>query len=142
MEGTQEKATSPQDEVGIMDEFGIDAVKAAIENLKVEIEVFEQNIVQLKKDKENFEVQWECDKRVYDMVINNLKKITPEFEYETLPGYWECKKIQYQFKYRQDKHLSESKLKQYESGIEANTSELKAAKDKLKDLTKKLKKVH
>lgn len=141
MLGTQEAATSQQDDIGIMDESGKEIVQAGIENLKQEIAVFENNIEQLKKDKENFSTQWEVDERAYELVINNLKRIKPEFEYEAIPEYWELKKKQFQYKFRQDKHLSESKINQYTRGIEANVSELKAAKDKLKHLTKKLKMV-
>lgn len=116
------------------DELSSDSTSEAIENAKKEIEHFEQNLVSIQEGKERFTKMWERDERLYNIMINNHRKLEPVYEYEKLEEYWEIRKQQLVDKYEEDKFVSEQKIKQYDMQLEQVKEQLESTKEMLADL--------
>lgn len=126
-----------EDNAGVTtDNIGAEILEAQKEQLHKEIELFEKNLEQLKKDKENFVTQWAVDNKLYEIILkdDNMKKINPEFGYELNPEYWELRHKQQEFRYRMDKHLAESKIRGYDVQMQAAEEQLVSANQKLNEL--------
>ncbi len=105
-----------EDNIGIMDDLGKEIMESQKKQLLSELTTFQSNIKEIEKSKQNFKDQWDVDNRIYEIFLEeyNIKKLNPEFKYEESNEYWDLRKKQLEYKYRQDKHMSESRLEEYD----------------------------
>ena len=120
----------------LTDDLGQEIIAANSEQLRREVQLFTDNIEQNKKDEANYKTQWEVEKRLYELLLegDNSTATNPKIKAETLPEYWELQKKMLQFKFREVKHLAESKLKHYEMNNTHLKEQLESAQSKLKEL--------
>ena len=122
------------DNVEIMDELGQEIVAEQLKSLHRELSGFEDNLKQVLEAKENYEPQWEIDKRLYEIMIEGHRKIEAQHEFEKNDEYWELRKRQLEYKFRQEKHLAESRINGYNIQIEALTKQVNSNKTKIDEL--------
>jgi len=122
--------------VSVKDDIGQDIEAEMIEALEREVALFNKNLDKIEADKENFVTQWKVDNELYQLMIEGSAKV-PEhrvFEYEQSDRYWELRKQQLEFKYRQDKFMSEQRLGQYDTSKLALQEQLDSSQSKLTEL--------
>ncbi len=136
--GTQQEADDTvNNDVGVKDEAGEEIIKSQIEALEREKKMFDNNIKDAIKTKARYEEQWINDNKIYNFMLDNLKKINPDHEYETIPEYWECRTNQLRYKYEQEKHMAEAQLKKFDKQLEVLEEQYESANTKLKELGEK-----
>lgn len=104
------------------------------ENYLNEKEQFEKALKDKKEGKERFQRQWDRDKEIWELKLNGAKKITPNYEFEENPRYWELMKDVIRDQMVQDQHVSESKLKQMDEDIKSLQEQLDSINDALEKL--------
>lgn len=124
------------DEIGVKDEIGKEIAEEQRKSYIRQIEGFKDNLKQLAEARENYQVQWDIDNELYNIIIKGHKKVKVDFEYENDPRYWELREKQGEFKYREAKHLAESKLKSYDTQTEAIQKEIDSLQEALDKLDK------
>jgi hypothetical protein len=124
------------DEIGIKDDIGKEITEEQRKSYIRQIDGLNDNLKQLTEAKENYQVQWNIDNELYQIIINGHKKVRTDFEYENDPRYWELREKQGAFKYREAKHLAESKLKSYDTQSETIQKELNSLQEALNKLDK------
>lgn len=127
-----------KDEIGIKDDLGKEIEKEQRKTLNEEIELFTKNIESSKKSKANYEEQWVVDNEIYEIILkeDNMRKINPDFKYESDERYWELRRTQLSYKYRMDKFMSEAKLTEFDRQVEVLEEQLKIATTKLEEMDK------
>lgn len=127
-------------EVGVNDELGKQIKEKQIAEWEFELENFENNLEKLRTGRERFQRMWARDERLYELMVENLKKVEgkADMAYELLDEYWELKKDQLNDKYLQDKHLSESKLQEFDMNEETILEEMESIRESLEKAKKEL----
>lgn len=133
MKPVQEIGKVVIDAVGVKDDLGTEIEAEQRKTLTKEIKLFTKNRESSKKGKANFEEQWLVDNEIYEIILkgDNMKKLNPDFGYETDDRYWDLRNSQLSYKYRMDKHMSEAKLEEYDRQVEIMNEKVKIAEDAL-----------
>lgn len=102
--------------MGVQDdlsEVSIEQLKSTIER---ELISYAEKLEDNRKAKENYEVQWRVEEELYELRLDgdNCRKVEPTFVYEDNPRYWELVKSLTEFKFREEKHLAEQRLEDYD----------------------------
>lgn len=124
-EKANEQISKPQDK---------EITQSMIENYQTEIKQFEQALKDKIAGKERFSKQWDRDKRIWEIKLEGAKKITPTFEYETNPEYWELIRSVIEDQVTQDTYMSEKKLEHYDVEIESLQEQIDSNKEALAKL--------
>lgn len=130
----EEDESMVMDNVGVMDDVGKEIAEEQKKSYIRQIDGFKDNLKQVQEAKDNYEKQWKVDDELYSIILKGQKKLIPVFEYENDSRYWELRDMQGQFKYRQDKHLAESKIDGYNKQIESIQTEITKLEDGLRKL--------
>lgn len=135
-----ENKEGTSNEIGVLDDIGIDMLKNQVVSLYAEEVAFELGLQNAVEGKENYEVQWKIDEELLDMQYNNFGMLKESYTHviHTMPRFWDLQKEQFSYKVRQDKVLAESQLQGYDKEIEAATNQLEHIRGKIADLTKQL----
>ena len=120
------------------DEIGKEMKETTIKNLYKEKETFEQLIEDGKKSLENYSEQWEVDKRIWEIRIENPKQIEPTYEYHNHPEIWDLIKKKMEYGFRQEKVQAEGTMNRLKKQVEAGKEQLEAAIKKLKEMGEEL----
>lgn len=104
-----------------------------IENLENDVRAFEQAIEKNTKDYENWQVQFELDKKIWSLLEQPgvLRKVTPTHEFERMDEWVELQQQKQVFRNRQDYAQGEGYGKQLLSAIEESKEKLEKAKAKV-----------
>lgn len=132
----READKTKNNKVGVKDEIGLEDVeKASREAIENELKNFEEQRKRAIEGKKNYEEQWNVDDQLYNIILEKPAKKEEKrtFEYEDDPKYWELRKKQLEFKYRQDKYMADAKIKQFDTQIEKMQEQIDSAKEALKD---------
>jgi len=120
----------------VEDEYSKDIIDGQVESIVGELTNFRDQRVKAIAGKERFLKQWDRDKELYKIMLDNFSMIPEKItmKYEQSPRYWELKTQQFEDKYAQDKHMTEAKLSDYDRQIEAFEMEIQTAEEKLREL--------
>jgi hypothetical protein len=122
--------------IGIQDELGMEALNQMKESLEKELKIFTDNRDDLIKGKENYLAQWEVDKRIAELQMegDNLKPIDPKTPLEANDEYFELFKKKLAFKHRFDVYKAEEELKKFDTQIQVMQEQIDSAEKKLKEM--------
>ncbi len=130
----QEASTnSATDKEQILDQIGLESVKERVRGLRDEVARFEANIKLVETSIEQGKERYKTAIAIQDMMLANdgFKKVTPEFQYETLPEYWELrrKEISYQVednkaKFDNDLKMADQRLKMLRESLDSSKKQL------------------
>ena len=116
------------------DELGKLTAEQMKGKLEQDVTTLEKYLEQVKKDKANYEEQFEVDNAIWELIEapGMLRKIEPTFEFEKSDKYWELQEKKQYYRIRQDRAIGENQLKGYDYQVEELIKKLNAAKEKLK----------
>lgn len=111
-------------EVGVKDDIGLDMIKRQLGALLVEEEAFVEALEQGEKSYENYQKQWDIDKRLFELQLEHfgLEEKNYTHKLHSVPEYWDLEKTKFEYKVKQETFSAEQRLKQYE---EEQTNALK-----------------
>lgn len=103
--------------VGVIDDLGMDIIAEQIKNYKAEKEQYEQALLEIDKSKENYQKQWAIDKEIMALQLEHFGKNEKDFTHKIhyLPRYWELEKEKYSFNVHSETIKAEQQMKGYDA---------------------------
>ena len=122
--------------VGIVDDLGESIIEEQKKQLQTEIDLFEKNIADAKKAKENYEKQVEIEEKLRKIVDENYGLIEEKYQhkYQLIPEYWELQHEKFKYQLRQERFMDERTIAGFDQQIKEQSEQLKSATEKLKEL--------
>ena len=126
--------------VGESDELAIEMLQNQKTNYEQELEAYEENVKQIQKDIDNFKVQWDIDKELYQIQLDNfgVKDEHKTHLAHDLPRFWELQKKKFEFQVREDTFRSERVLEGKEFEMSKAKERIATIKEQLAEVNKKL----
>lgn len=137
-----ENKNKTPNEVGITDEIGVDLIKDQLLSLYDERKAFEDGLDTAEKNLENFEKQWNIDKRLYELQMENWGLIEDKKTHKIhlIDEYWDLSKEQFYYgKVRPDTFQSEKMIESFNKEIETAKERLAGIADEIINIKKQLK---
>lgn len=133
MEQEPTEMAAPQ----INDDIGATIKQGQIDSLTRELKQYTDALEAKAKNKEDYMRQAETAKRVRDLQAKHFRKLPSQiqWEFETLPEYWELQDKLIADKHRQENHMDESTIKRFDYEIAELNKRIADTKDALDKLT-------
>jgi len=127
-------------EVGIMDDMGIDMVKRNLGAVLDEQKAYAEAVEVAQKNYDNYKKQWDIDKRLFELELENWGKIEGEATHkiELVPEFWELQKKKKEFAIRQETFSAEQRMKGFLEDVKNSQERLELLNEQEKELTLKL----
>lgn len=96
-----------------LSEISIEQLKSTIER---ELITYNERLEDNRRAKDNYEKQWRIEEKIYEIRLegDNYRKVNSDFAYEDVPGYWDLVKQIAAYKFREEKHIAEQRLEDYD----------------------------
>jgi archaellum component FlaC len=93
-----------------------------------DIVVYKKSLDAEVKGLENYREQVELAESIRKIIEASPNKVPEHFiyEFEKNPEYWELRAKELYFKFRQERHMDEAKIKEFERRIEAVTEQIES----------------
>jgi len=127
--------------VGVTDELGVNMLKKQLLNFYAERDAFVQGKEQATKNLENFEKQWNIDKRLYELQMENWGLLDEKKTHKIhlIDEYWELAKEQFYYsKVRPDTFQSEKLIEGYKDEIITADKRLQSIAEEILNIKKQL----
>ena len=133
------KGTS--NDVGILDDVGIDMVKNQLLSLYAEEDAFVQMEATAKESSENYKKQWVIDERLLTLQLENFGMIESAKTHKVheIQEFWDLQKEQFSFKVRHETFNAEQQLAGYIREIESSAKNLVTITKEIANKTEQLK---
>jgi len=91
-----------------------------VANLENDVKAYTKSLEDAEKSLEDYLRQYEYTKKMWDILSEKdaVRKLNPDYQYETKEEWWELMEIKQADKIRQDRAVSEGTIKQFEVQIE------------------------
>lgn len=119
----------------VKDDIGNDIIKAQIESLNKEIDLFKTNKKNIEEGKERFMSQWKRDDELWTFKKTGFRKLEPTYEFEKSERYWELIAGVIEDQYLQDKVKAASTLDGIDAQLKTMQEQIDSAQQKLNELT-------
>lgn len=115
--------------IGVMDDIGVQMAKDQLIAHEKEIEACEEALVELEKDYNNYNDQWQIDKRLFELELEHFGKREEHITHkvELIPEFWELQKKKQEYRVRMETHNAEEHLKAIRKQQEALNKQLEIA---------------
>jgi hypothetical protein len=130
----KEKVIEPNDYVKVKDDIGKEIEAEQERSLEREIKDFKKALEDKKKGKERFLHQVARFEELNAIIGAKMSKITPTYEFEKDPRYWELQLEEHNDKVEQQRQVYEGARKKFDLEIEHMEDTIKSSEEKLQKL--------
>lgn len=103
---------------------GIVELEKNLKNYEREKDVYPDRLVELKNQKERLIRRVDTHEKMYPVIRENIKMVTPTREFESLDEYWECQKEILDIDHESNMQKMKQELSQYDNQIELVEKEI------------------
>ena len=127
-------------EVGVMDDIGVDMVKRNLGAVLDERKAYEEAVVVAQKNYDNYKEQWDIDKRLFELELENWGKIDDKYTHkiELVPEFWELQKKKKEFAIRQETYSAEKRMQGFLDDVKNSQERLELLNEQVVKLTEQL----
>jgi tryptophan 2,3-dioxygenase len=131
---TEEDKIKEDGQIGVIDDLGVDSLKELQTTIERELEMYNEEIESLAREKKNYKDQWDIEDEMYQIRLSGNVKIQPDFVYEDNPRYWELVTKMVEYKYRQEKHLAEERIADFDRRADIMRERIADREEQLQEL--------
>jgi len=126
--------------IGELDEVGLDMLKEQVLALESEEKAYIDNLEEAKKTYDNYNAQWEVDKRLHELQLENHGLDPSKYSHKVhfIPEFWELQKKKYEYVVREDTFRAEQFLSKQLDLIAEGRKQLEIVQKNLADVRKQL----
>ncbi len=116
VESTKEQVNG---EVGVTDSMGVDIITQQIINLYEEQEAFRLGKINAIKNKENYSIQWDIDKKLQELQLKHFGMLESgkTHKIHEVEEFWDLQKQKFEFEVRMERVKAESDIKGFDAEI-------------------------
>lgn len=113
--------------IGAVDDIGIEMLKEQLVSLEKEEETYRENIESAMKVYDNYKKQWDIDEELFKLELENfgIKEEAKKNLVHFIPRFWELQKIKFEYKIRQETFTANQYLDTQTDLIEEANNQLK-----------------